>query len=78
MKSFVLVAAGLTTLICGCASAPAARPYSEYDDVDSAKVALANQHARTNGIAIYWVNYPQRRASAATAPAAAPAVPAGT
>ncbi len=80
MKSIVLMAAaGLTALTYGCASTSSAPVAGAYDDVDAAKVAMVNQHAKANGIAVYWLNYPQRRTVAAqpTAPAQ-PAIPAGT
>lgn len=76
MKSIVLIAAGLTALTCGCAST--ASYTNPDDDIDAGKVAMVNQHAKSNGITVYWLNYPQRRAVAAQAPAPAPATPTGS
>ena len=70
MKSIALIAAGLAALVGGCTSVPR---NAANDSYDAEKVAAVNSVARSRGIVVQWVNYPQRKTSApVTAPAVAP------
>ncbi len=62
MKRALLVAAAMTVLASGCASFTARN--TSLDDVDTQLVAAIDHAARSRGVEVRWVNYPQRRASA--------------
>ena len=73
MKTVLIVAASATALISGCASLPSSDAY--YDNVDTAKVAAIENVAKTRGVTVMWINYPQKKSSAV---GVAPAEPTGT
>ncbi len=77
MKIVLIVAASATALISGCASLSNTDPAAYNDDVDTAKVAAIDHVARTRGVLVKWINYPQKKSSAVGV-APAPADPAGT
>jgi outer membrane lipoprotein SlyB len=69
MKRSALIVAGVAALICsGCASTPLIANSNQYDNIDTAKVATINAIARTRGVDVHWVNYPQRRPNAPIVP----------
>ena len=76
MKIVLVVLASATALISGCASY--STDNSAYDDnVDVRKVAAIENIAKTRGVTVKWINYPQKKSSAVGA-ANAPAEPTGT
>ncbi|MGI9025186.1 MAG: hypothetical protein ACR2GP_06330 [Burkholderiaceae bacterium] len=77
MKIVLIVAASATVLISGCASFSNADTNAYNDDVDARKVAAIESIAKTRGVTVKWVNYPQKKSSAVGA-ANAPADPTGT
>lgn len=77
MKIVLIAAAGATAWISGCASVPNANATGYYDNVDSARVAAIENAAKTSGVTVKWINYPQKKSSAVGA-ANAPADPTGT
>lgn len=54
----LLAAAGLSA----CSGMQANTASGDYT-VDAAKVAAVERAARTNGVSVYWVHYPQVRAA---------------
>ena len=77
MKIVLIVAACAAGLISGCASVLNTDPTAAYDNVDSARVAAIENAAKTSGVTVKWINYPQKKSSAVGA-ANAPAEPTGT
>ena len=77
MKIVLIVAASATALIGGCASVPTTDTTGYYDNVDSARVAAIDNIARTRGVTVKWINYPQKKSSVVGV-APAPAEPTGT
>ncbi len=61
MKSILLVAIGVTALISGCAFNPNAAAVD--DGIDYQKVATINNVAKSRGVMVQWLNYPQRRSA---------------
>ena len=62
MKRSILLAAGMSLALCGCASMGGAqRANSQSDsDIDMGKVVAVNQWAETKGARVMWINYPQK------------------
>jgi len=77
MKIVLIVAASATALISGCASFSRTNTNAYDEDVDTAKVAAIENVAKTRGVVVRWLNYPQRKSSAVGV-APAPAEPTGT
>ncbi len=63
MKTMLLAVAGAAALLAGCAT-PTPQPDNvlQSDNVDYRKVAVIDQIARTRGVTVKWLNYPQKRA----------------
>ena len=76
MKSLVLVATAATALLGACASPSTATnavassgDQNAYGrDVDARKVNAINNVARTNGVDVHWINYPDARPVSNTGP----------
>ena len=68
MKRIVLIATGLTVMLGGCASVQQ-HDYAADDTVDHRKVAAIESVARSRGVEILWLRYPQlKKAPVAVAP----------
>lgn len=78
MKTVLIALAGIAGLILigGCASLSNADS-TAYNNVDAAKVAAIENAAKTSGVTVKWINYPQKKSSAVGA-ANAPAEPTGS
>lgn len=74
MKKALLVAAAVTVLSSGCASFTDRS--TALDDVDTHKVALIDHIARSRGVLVQWINYPQRHSN--TPQVVYPILPTGT
>ena len=59
----LLLAAGLS-LAGGCATTNSAVAPGAQNGVDYQKVYLVEQWARRNNVAVVWINYPRKTASA--------------
>ena len=74
MKSFVLVAIAATSLLGACASTQTASnnavastgyaPNAYGRDLDARRINAINNVARTNGVDVHWINYPEARPTA--------------
>ena len=74
MKIALVVAASAVALMSGCATTnpPTTAQASVQDNVDYGRVAAINSAARSNGILIQWVHYPEaRKPAVGVAPALA-------
>lgn len=77
MKIVLIAAVSATALISGCASFSSKDTTAYNDDVDNAKVSAIENIAKTRGVVVKWVNFPQKKSSAVGV-APAPAEPTGT
>ena len=67
MKRIVLIATGLTALLGGCASLQQPQ-YAADDNVDYRRVAAIENAARSRGVEVHWLRYPQKKASSEPVP----------
>ena len=72
MNKLVLIAAVATCLVGGCASFNTTQ-YSKFDGVDTQRVAAIDHVARSRGVEVHWINYPQLKGIVSD-----PAAPVGT